>query len=222
MLEDNPYGLLGFEADPMRALRADEAEGVIYLGSFSKTFSPGMRVGWALAPHAVREKLVLAQESATLCPPSFSQMAVSAYLETHDWQGQIKQMREMYRERRDAMMQALSDFLPAAVHLEHPRRRLLRVGDAAARHRRQGDAAAGGDRAGGLRAGTAFFADGFGSGLDAALLLLPDARADPRGRAPPGRACSSPRWSCGRRSAPGPPGARRSVPAAATTPPPPT
>ena len=65
----------------MRALRADEAEGVIYLGSFSKTFSPGMRVGWALAPHAVREKLVLAQESATLCPPTFSQMAVSAYLD---------------------------------------------------------------------------------------------------------------------------------------------
>lgn len=114
ILEDNPYGLLGFDSEPYRALRADEAEGVIYLGSFSKTFSPGMRVGWALAPHAVREKLVLAQESATLCPPSFSQMAVSAYLSTHDWQGQIKQMREMYRERRDAMVQALEDFLPAS------------------------------------------------------------------------------------------------------------
>ena len=58
---------------------------MIYLGSFSKTFAPGFRVGWALAPHAVREKLVLAQESATLCPPSFSQLAVSAYLDNHDW-----------------------------------------------------------------------------------------------------------------------------------------
>ena len=114
VLEDNPYGLLGFDAEPMRALRADEPDGVIYLGSFSKTFSPGMRVGWALAPHAVREKLVLAQESATLCPPSFNQMAVSAYLSTHDWQGQIKQMREMYRERRDAMIAALDDFMPAS------------------------------------------------------------------------------------------------------------
>ena len=47
---------------------------------------------------------MLAQESATLCPPSFSQMAVSAYLDQHDWQGQIKQFREMYRERRDAMI----------------------------------------------------------------------------------------------------------------------
>lgn len=114
VLEDNPYGLLGFDQEPMRAMRADEAEGVIYLGSFSKTFAPGFRVGWALAPHAVREKLVLAQESATLCPSSFSQMAVSAYLREHDWQGQIKQFREMYRERRDAMVQALHDFLPAS------------------------------------------------------------------------------------------------------------
>jgi 2-aminoadipate transaminase len=115
ILEDNPYGLLGFDREPLPALRADEAEGVIYLGSFSKTFAPGFRVGWALAPHAVREKLVLAQESATLCPSSFSQMAISAYLRAHDWQGQIKQFREMYRERRDAMIAALDDLMPASV-----------------------------------------------------------------------------------------------------------
>ena len=120
VLEDNPYGLLGIDQEPMRAMRADEAEGVIYLGSFSKTFSPGMRVGWALAPHAVREKLVLAQESATLCPPTFSQFAVSAYLTAHDWQGQIKQMREMYRERRDATMHALEDLMPAACTWNKP------------------------------------------------------------------------------------------------------
>jgi DNA-binding transcriptional MocR family regulator len=121
VLEDNPYGLLGFDSEPMRALRADEAEGVIYLGSFSKTFSPGMRVGWALAPHAVREKLVLAQESATLCPPAFSQMSVSTYLAQHDWQGQIKQLREMYRERRDAMNEALTDLMPHSCTWNNPR-----------------------------------------------------------------------------------------------------
>ena len=114
VLEDNPYGLLGFDGEPMRAMRADEAEGVIYLGSFSKTFAPGFRVGWALAPHAVREKLVLAQESATLCPPSFSQLAISTYLSKHDWQGQIKAFQEMYRERRDAMVASLTDLMPAA------------------------------------------------------------------------------------------------------------
>jgi DNA-binding transcriptional MocR family regulator len=120
ILEDNPYGLLGFDGDPRRALRADEADGVIYLGSFSKTFAPGFRVGWALAPHAVREKLVLAQESATLCPPGFSQLAVSSYLRTHDWQGQVKQFREMYRERRDAMIEALDDLMPASAQWNVP------------------------------------------------------------------------------------------------------
>ena len=120
VLEDNPYGLLGFDRDPHRALRADEPDGVVYLGSFSKTFAPGFRVGWALAPHAVREKLVLAQESATLCPPSFSQLAVSAYLSEHDWLGQIKQFREMYRERRDAMISALDDLMPRGARWNVP------------------------------------------------------------------------------------------------------
>ena len=164
ILEDNPYGLLGFDAEPMRALRADEAEGVIYLGSFSKTFSPGMRVGWALAPHAVREKLVLAQEAATLCPPSFSQMAISAYLTQHDWQGQIKQMREMYRERRDAMMTALEDFMPAACTWNRPEGGFfvwltLPPGiDGKAMLPRAVTARVA------YVPGTAFFADGFGSG----------------------------------------------------------
>lgn len=113
VVEDNPYGLLGFDGEPVPAMRALDAERVVYLGSFSKTFAPGFRVGWVLAPHAVREKLVLAQESATLCPPTFSQFAVASYLRTHDWRGQIKLFREMYRERRDAMLAGLADHMPA-------------------------------------------------------------------------------------------------------------
>jgi 2-aminoadipate transaminase len=120
VVEDNPYGLLGFRGDPPRALRADEAERVVYLGSFSKTFAPGLRVGWVLAPHAVREKLVLAQESSTLCPPAFSQAVVSAYLSRHDWRGQVKQFRELYRERRDAMLGALDEHLPAGCRWTRP------------------------------------------------------------------------------------------------------
>jgi len=114
ILEDNPYGLLGFEREPHDAMRSLSDEGVIYLGSFSKTFAPGLRVGWALAPHAVREKLVLASESAILCPSAFSQMTVSTYLATSDWMAQIKVYRELYRERRDAMIESLSTLLPQA------------------------------------------------------------------------------------------------------------
>ena len=119
VVEDNPYGLLSLDADPVPAMRSVE-ENVVYLGSFSKTFAPGFRVGWVLAPHAVREKLVLAQESATLCPPVFSQFAIANYLANHDWKGQITVFKDMYRERRDAMLRALADEMPAGTTWTHP------------------------------------------------------------------------------------------------------
>ncbi|GGL97050.1 aminotransferase-like domain-containing protein [Nakamurella endophytica] len=120
VLEDNPYGLLGFDDTVHRAIRADDADNVIYLGSFSKTFAPGLRVGWVLAPHAVREKLVLANESATLNPPVFNQMLISRYLAGFDWQGQIKAYRQTYAERRDAMIGALTAHMPAGTTWTHP------------------------------------------------------------------------------------------------------
>jgi DNA-binding transcriptional MocR family regulator len=120
LIEDDPYGLLGFSGDPPRAMRADADDGVIYLGSFSKTFAPGLRVGWALAPHAVREKLVLAAEAAVLCPPSLNQLAVSRYLEHYDWMGQVKVFRELYRERRDAMIDALTEQFPRGSQWTRP------------------------------------------------------------------------------------------------------
>ena len=60
VLEDNPYGLLYFDQAPPAAIRSLDDDGVVYLGTFSKTLAPGLRVGWAIAPHAIREKLVLA------------------------------------------------------------------------------------------------------------------------------------------------------------------
>jgi 2-aminoadipate transaminase len=121
VLEDNPYGLLGFDAPPARAIRARGGEDdVLYLGSFSKTFAPGLRTGWVLAPHAVREKLVLAAEAAVLCPPAFTQMVVAEYLSTQDWQGQIGAFREQYRERRDAMLESLGQLMPEGTTWTHP------------------------------------------------------------------------------------------------------
>lgn len=111
VLEDNPYGLLGFTGRVYPALRSMDA-GVMYLGSFSKTFASGLRVGWALVPPAVRDRLVLAAESATLCPPTFNQLLVSRYLTAHDWRSQVKTFTEVYRERRDAMLAALEAHLP--------------------------------------------------------------------------------------------------------------
>ena len=121
IIEDNPYGLLGFNEDPYRAMRADDQENVIYLGSFSKTFAPGLRVGWAVAPHAVREKMVMASESTILCPSNFAQMAISRYFATQPWLDQIKNFRELYRERRDAMLEALDQHFPVSAIWTKPR-----------------------------------------------------------------------------------------------------
>lgn len=114
VLEDNPYGLLYFDESPPNAILSlpDARDGVVYLGTFSKTLAPGFRVGWAVAPKPIREKLVLANEASVLSPSMFTQLVVSQYLETADWKGQIATFRDLYRERRDAMLDALETHLP--------------------------------------------------------------------------------------------------------------
>jgi DNA-binding transcriptional MocR family regulator len=89
-----------------------DEDGVIYLGSFSKILVPGFRVGYVLAPPSIKEKLVLANESAVLCPSAFSQMMISEYLSTNDWKAQISVFRHEYRIRRDAALSAMSEYLP--------------------------------------------------------------------------------------------------------------
>jgi DNA-binding transcriptional MocR family regulator len=68
VVEDNPYGLLGFDKPSPNAMRAEDSENVIYLGSFSKTIASGLRVGWAFVPQSLKDKLVIASESSILCP----------------------------------------------------------------------------------------------------------------------------------------------------------
>jgi len=112
IIEDNPYGLLGFDGQTLPTLKSLAPDRVVYLGSFSKTFASGVRVGWAFAPPAIRDKLVLLSESQVLCPPMLSQLAVAEYLSTQPWREQIKTFRELYRERRDAMLDALDALMP--------------------------------------------------------------------------------------------------------------
>jgi DNA-binding transcriptional MocR family regulator len=116
IVEDNPYGLLWFDSPPTHAMRSVDQSGVSYLGSFSKTFAPGLRVGWVVAPHGVREKLVLASEAAILSPSSFAQMVLAEYFDAHDWKAQIDIFRGVYRERRDTMAAALASYLPGVSH----------------------------------------------------------------------------------------------------------
>jgi 2-aminoadipate transaminase len=120
VVEDDPYGMLSFSGDAPRPLRARRRDGVFYVSTFSKTFAPGLRVGWVLAPHAVREKLVMASEANILCPSAFAQGAVTQYLSTMPWREQIKTYREIYRERRDALLDALDDMMPPGTTWTRP------------------------------------------------------------------------------------------------------
>ncbi|HEY7859551.1 MAG TPA: PLP-dependent aminotransferase family protein [Candidatus Nanopelagicales bacterium] len=120
LLEDDPYGLLGFDGSVPRAIRSDDSDGVLYLGTFSKTIASGLRVGWVVAPHGVREKLVLANETAMLCPSSYSQLTVSEYLATGAFFDQVKTFRELYRERRDALLESLTALMPPGTTWTEP------------------------------------------------------------------------------------------------------
>jgi 2-aminoadipate transaminase len=120
VIEDNPYGLLGFDGEPLQALRAQDAHGIVYLGTFSKTIAPGLRVGWALVPPGIRDKLVLAAEAAVLCHSSLAQLMVREYLTSQPWREQVKVFRELYRERRDAMLEALGAVMPDGCRWTRP------------------------------------------------------------------------------------------------------
>jgi 2-aminoadipate transaminase len=121
VLEDNPYGLLRFEGDPLPTLRSlDGGQFVVYLGTFSKILSPGVRLGWAAAPGPVYEKLNLGKQAADLCASSFSQAFVSAYFKHARWQDYLAQLREVYRRRRDVLLDALADYFPAESEWTRP------------------------------------------------------------------------------------------------------
>ena len=120
IVEDNPYGLLGFDKPSPNAMRASDSENVIYLGTFSKTIAPGLRVGWALVPQSLKEKMVIASESSILCPSNFTQLVISSYLANQPWRDQIASFAKLYKERRDAALAALDKYFPKNVTWTKP------------------------------------------------------------------------------------------------------
>src|SRR4051812_17389059 len=121
VLEDNPYGLLRYEGEPLPTLHSlDGGRYVVYLGTFSKILSPGIRLGWAAAPGPVFEKLNLGKQASDLCSSSLSQAFVAAYFAHADWRDYLTVLRGVYRKRRDVMLEALEEFLPAEAHWTRP------------------------------------------------------------------------------------------------------
>ena len=120
LVEDNPYGLLDFAGRIEPSLRSLVPDRVVYVGTMSKLFAPGVRTGWIAAPGPIRDKLVLLREAADLCPSNLTQMVVERWLATQPWQEQIKRFTELYREKADVMLAALGREMPEGVHWTTP------------------------------------------------------------------------------------------------------
>jgi 2-aminoadipate transaminase len=121
IVEDNPYGMLRFEGDQLPALRTLDPDNVIYLGTVSKVFSPGVRVGWALAGQSVVQRLVLAKEAADLCGSTFTMLVTERYFADEDrWRTNLATLNGIYRSRRDVMLEAIEEHFPHEASYSHP------------------------------------------------------------------------------------------------------
>jgi 2-aminoadipate transaminase len=128
VLEDNPYGMLRYEGDSLPTLRSleapsgsrDENDFVIYTGTMSKILSPGVRVGWLAGPRPLLHKLVLGKQATDLCSSTLAQHFVAAYFAAGDWRPYVESLREIYHRRRDVILDALAEHLPAAARWTRP------------------------------------------------------------------------------------------------------
>jgi 2-aminoadipate transaminase len=121
VLEDNPYGLLRYEAEPLPTLLSlDGGNFVIYASTFSKILSPGVRLGWTVAPRPVLEKMNIGKQASDLCSSSLSQYFVAAYFDAGPWHEYVRSLIEIYRRRRDVMLDALAEHYPREAEWTHP------------------------------------------------------------------------------------------------------
>ncbi|MHB1413583.1 MAG: aminotransferase-like domain-containing protein, partial [Thermoleophilia bacterium] len=122
IVEDNPYGLLRFEGEPQPTLYSlDSDNNVIYVGTFSKILSPGIRLGWIAAPAPLLAKFNLGKQAADLCPSTLAQMIVNEYFREAHWRDYVETVIEVYRRRRDAMQAALEEHFPPEATWTRPR-----------------------------------------------------------------------------------------------------
>lgn len=121
IIEDNPYGELRFEGEYYPAIKHYDTEGrVIFLGTFSKIFCPGLRLGWVCAEEEVLNKFVLAKQGSDLQSSTISQMQVARFLEEYDIEAHIEKLKKVYKKRRDLMINTMKEEFPEEIKFTNP------------------------------------------------------------------------------------------------------
>jgi len=125
IIEDNPYGELRYSGEPIDMIIAHDIPGedygnTIYLGTFSKTISPGFRVGWVVGQKNLIKKLVVAKQSLDLCTNVFSQAIIAEFLNQNLMDVHKERIKEVYKHKRDIMLASMKEHLPAEVTWTQP------------------------------------------------------------------------------------------------------
>lgn len=120
IVEDSPYKQIRFEGESLPTMYSMCPERVILLGTFSKTFVPGFRLGWIVASDEIIEKLIVAKQSADLCTPAFCQMVAARYMASGLYEKNIVKIRDLYRRKKDVMIKSFEEYMPEGVTWTNP------------------------------------------------------------------------------------------------------
>ncbi|MGH2909419.1 MAG: PLP-dependent aminotransferase family protein, partial [Solirubrobacteraceae bacterium] len=120
IMEDNPYGMLRYEGEPLPTLYSLDDEFVVYTGTFSKILSPGVRLGWAVAPAPILDQMQSGKQGTDLCCSPITQYFVAAYFDSGPWGDYLGSLVEIYRRRRDVMLDAMAEHFPREAVWTHP------------------------------------------------------------------------------------------------------
>ena len=120
IVEDSPYRELRYEGEPIPTMYSLDPDRVIHLGSFSKIFAPGFRLGWAIAHPDILDKIYVCKQSLDLCPPIFDQYVAAEFLKSGRLDANLKKSIELYRSKRDLLLSQLEEHMPKSITWTHP------------------------------------------------------------------------------------------------------
>ena len=120
IVEDSPYRELRYEGEDVPTMYSLDPDVVIHLGSFSKIFAPGFRLGWAIAHPDILDKIYVCKQSLDLCPPVFDQYVAAEFLKSGQLDANLKKSIELYKGKRDLLLSLLEQYMPEGVRWTHP------------------------------------------------------------------------------------------------------